>query len=462
MNDVMQNPASFRDPRGSIYQVDQRILRTVMPVAAADFDFVRSSGLIEKLINSGKLIAEQQVDNTILGEVGQSASYVLEHPRLALISYPYEWTFAALKAAALLQLDIILEALDHGVMLTDASAYNIQFQGTQPIFIDHLAFRRYQPGEIWQGHRQFCEQFLNPLLLQAYLGVPFNHHYRGALEGITAATLKKLLPFYRKIIPKVFLHVVLQSSLQKTSSSDAVKVLPKINMPLDGLRNLVKGLRRWISGLHPHKITVSTWQNYAQEHTAPTQKLALVTEFIKTVQPNIVYDLGCNTGIYAKTALQAGANNVFGFDGDHGALEQAFNNAKSEQLNFLPLVMDLVDPSPAQGWANLERQSFTQRAKADALFALALVHHLAIGKNIPLSQLINWLLDIAPQGLLEFVPKSDPMVQELLRLREDIFADYTEDNFLQCIKQRAEIVKQVRVVGSERMLVWYSKKNIKM
>ncbi|HEX9584150.1 MAG TPA: class I SAM-dependent methyltransferase, partial [Gammaproteobacteria bacterium] len=144
---TVTDAGSFRDPSGQVHLVGGRIFRTVMQRAADDFEFARSTGLIEQLISSGQLIPETIVDNDTLGAAASGVRYVLEHPRLPFISYPYEWPFAALKAAALHHLDVHLTALDYGVTLSDASAYNIQFRGAKPVFIDSLSFRRYQEGE---------------------------------------------------------------------------------------------------------------------------------------------------------------------------------------------------------------------------------------------------------------------------------------------------------------------------
>jgi ribosomal protein L11 methylase PrmA len=478
INQAQQSSASFRDPRGHIYLSPDRVFRTISFLAADDFNFVRGTGLIKKLIVEKKLLSETQIDIDIKDCRGDRQSPVeifkknqqgraplaptieppykiLEHPRLPFISYPYEWTFSTLKAAALLQLDIHLQALECGVTLSDASAYNIQYQNGQPIFIDHLSFRRYQDGELWQGYRQFCEQFLNPLLLQAYRGVAYNSWYRGALEGITATELNQVLPLYRKFLPKVFMHVVLQSSLQKVPTQQAAPTVKKIHLSLPALQKLLHSLKKWIEKLQIK--TKTTWQDYSLECAPAPKKIALVAEFIKTTQPQLLFDLGCNTGFYSRFALQNGAQQVIGFDTDNGALEQAFALAQREQINFLPLYMDLANPAPNQGWREIERCGLAQRASADALLALAITHHLAIARNIPLDQIIEWLINLAPQGLIEFVPKQDPQLQKLLCLREDIFADYSEQNFLACVTRQAQIIKKEIVSESGRLIVWYKR-----
>jgi ribosomal protein L11 methylase PrmA len=450
-------PGSFRDPGGRIYWYGDRVLRTVMPSAAADFDYVESSGLIPKLVERGMLIPQTHMSLELLGDAAGDAAYLLEHPKLDFISHPYEWTFRGLQAAALLQLDLYLEALEHDVTLSDATAYNIQFDGVRPVFIDRLSFRRYVDGQFWLGHRQFCEQFLNPLLLRSMFGIPHNAWYRGSPEGIGAGELSALLPLRRKLSWRVLTNVVMQGSLQKTRSSDAHKaVAGKLNFPRLAFVRLLRSLRSWIESLHPADRQPTTWQEYAGKTSyrgsEAEAKRNFVSRFVSDSKARTVWDIGCNTGDYSVAALQAGARSVIGFDFDQGALDLAFDRARSENLAFTPLFLDVTNPAPDQGWGQAERRGLRARAKADAVLALALIHHVAVAKNVPLAAVVSWLTAMAPRGVIEFVPKTDPMVVELLRLREDIFADYNEAHFVRCLEERARIVKSETVSASGRKL----------
>lgn len=455
------DPGSFRDPSGHVYCVDDRVLRTVMGRAVADFDFVCSTGLMDELVADGLVPPVRRVDPGVLGSWGNGAGCVLEHPRLAFISYPYEWSFSALKAAALLHLDLHLRALEKGATLSDASAYNVQFQGSRPVFIDHLSFRRYRDGEFWTGHRQFCEQFLNPLLLRTILGVPHNAWYRGSQEGIATAELSRLIPLWRKLSWNVFTHVALQALFgRKPAKMSSMRALRR-GLPLPAFRQMLRRLRAWISGLEPARAGKTTWRDYenARGYTAEetTRKRQIVSEFVAAVNPRMIWDLGCNAGEYSRAALASGVELAIGFDFDHGALEAAFARARAEDLRFLPLYLDAANPSPGQGWAEAERKGLSERATAEAVLALAFIHHLAIARNVPLPRVIDWVVDLAPSGLIEFVPKHDPMARQLLLLREDIFDGYTEERFLECLRQRARIVKVMTVTSTGRRVVWFSR-----
>jgi ribosomal protein L11 methylase PrmA len=216
------------------------------------------------------------------------------------------------------------------------------------------------------------------------------------------------------------------------------------------------GLRTWIESLQPADRRPTTWQAYSTQHSYRSAevdaKRDFVMRFVRDSRPRIVWDIGCNTGDYSVAALQAGARSVIGFDFDHGALDIAFDRARAENLAFTPLFLDVTNPAPDQGWGQAERRGFKARARADAVLALALIHHVAISKNVPLADVVAWLTDLAPRGVIEFVPKNDPMVVELLRMREDIFPQYTEEHFVKCLEQRARIVASETVSANGRKL----------
>lgn len=453
----VRSPASFRDPSGHVFIADGRVFRTVGDAAVAAYEFVRTRGVLPRWIERGWVVDTREVPaaNTVAG--WENARYVLEHARVPFVSYPYEWPFAALKAAALLHLDLQIDALEHDVQLSDASAYNVQFVGARPVFIDVLSFRPYRPGDYWAGHRQFCEQFLNPLLLRAVHGVPHNAWFRGALDGIRTAELNALLPLRRKLSWRVLSHVTLPALTDARLLRRGLVTLPsRPRRPLPKLAyaGLLDQLRQWIATLEP-RHTRTLWRSYESfpSYTDDERagKRAFIDSVVRAGRPGMLWDLGCNTGEYAEVALRAGAERVVGFDMDQGALDAAFQRA-AQGLDLLPLYLDAANPSPDQGWNQHERSGLTARGPADATLALALVHHVAIGRNVPLDMLLDWITALAPTGVVEFVPKSDPMVQRMLAHRDDIFSDYTEEAFTNLLSARARILRSEAVSATGRRL----------
>ena len=431
-----------------------------MPSAAPGYEAVRDLGLLDRLIDKGLLLGSRDVGLDVLGAAAEGAAYVLEHPRIPFVSYPYEWSFSLHRAAALHHLNLQLELLEHGFALADSTAYNIQFIGSRPVFIDHGSLVPYKDGDIWIGHRQFCMQFLNPLIFWAMLGTPPNHWFRGALEGIAPEDLAPLLSFRHNFSWTIMTHVSAQAALQRRSlRKGTIAGKPsERRLARTAFQGILEGLRRYISRLRL-KGQTTVWGDYAQDNSyadaEAAAKRAFVSEFAAAIKPNLLFDLGCNSGDYSFAALEAGAASVVGFDFDFGALEQAFRRSQESGSAFLPLWLDAANPSPSQGWAQAERKGLSERANANAVVALAFIHHIAIGRNVPLDMAVDWIMGMAPAGVIEFPPKSDPMVQRLLAQREDIFPDYSEEAFLHHVEARGRIVASKQLSEGGRLLVWY-------
>jgi ribosomal protein L11 methylase PrmA len=465
---TVPEPASFRDRSGQIYYSDGRVLRTINGAAALHYEHVRDAGLLQRWMDRHWLVETRELAPAEWSDADPvlrraDVRHVVEHARLTFISHPYEWAFGALKAAALLHLDLQLDALAHDVQLSDASAYNVQFDGPRAIFIDLLSFRRYHDGDYWIGHRQFSEQFLNPLLLRALLGVPHNAWFRGALEGIPATELNALLPVSRKVSVNVLSHVTLpaRSALRSASAGSWQPARPSKPLPRRSYVGMLTQLRTWIAKLTPTGQGPTTWSDYDARHTYSSveheHKRRMVAEFAARTRPGMLWDIGCNTGEYSELALSSGAAAAIGFEADHGALDRAFARAVDKQLRLLPLYMDAANPSPDQGWAEQERRGLAARAPADAVLALAFTHHLAIGRNVPLDEVLRWLVSLAPRGLVEFVPKDDPTVVLMLSSREDIFRDYNEENFSAALRRYARIDASETISASGRRLFAYDR-----
>lgn len=463
MNEAVPDPGSFRDPGSRVYVRGERILRAIMQANAPAYLAVRESGLFESLAAKRLLLPSHEVAADEKAGSIPEALHTLEHPRIPFISYPYEWSFALHRAAALLHLDLHLEALKSGFTLSDATAYNVQFRGTEPVFIDHLSLRPYSDGEIWVGHRQFCMQFLNPLLFWSHLRLPPNQWFRGSLEGIAPEEIAPLLPMRAKLSWTVLSHVTAQAALQRrqvAGHGQSADKLRSSRLPKTAFVGMLTGLRNYIAGLRPPSDK-TVWADYANstsytDREAATKR-AFIKEMVAAIRPSLLFDLGCNTGDYSQAALEAGAAGVVGFDFDYATLDRAFDRFDKSRSPFLPLWMDAANPSPSQGWAQAERKGLQQRARADALIALAFIHHIVIGRNVPLDMTVEWITGLAPAGVIEFPPKSDPMVQRLLVLRQDVFPDYGEEAFLASLNTLARVVAIKRVSENGRLLVWYER-----
>lgn len=385
------------------------------------------------------------------------AHAIIRAERIEFISYPYEWTFGQLRDAALLTLDIQSLAVSHGYTLRDASAYNIQFRQGRPIHIDTLSFEPVEAGKPWTAYRQFCEHFLAPLALMALRDVRLGRLLRSEIDGIPLDLASRLLPGSTRLRLGLATHIRLHARAQRryagrpAEATARVRRSRPVNQPalLDSLRRTIKGLRWEPAGTEWADYDDRT--SYSAEATAA--KEALVARFIGATSGTRVWDLGANTGHYSRIAADTGRQ-VVAFDIDPAAAERLYRQLSTDgRTDILPLVMDLVDPSPGLGWANAERRSLTERAGPDALLALALIHHVAIGRNVPLHEVGRWFARLAPQLVIEFVPREDPMVATLLATREDVFEDYTLERFRVAFGERWTIVDEAPIPGTARTLL---------
>ncbi len=333
----------------------------------------------------------------------------------------------------------------------------MQFRGIRPVFIDLSSVRRYRDGEYWGGYRQFCEQCLNPLLLTALTGVAFQRWLRGHADGVSVDDLARLLPARTLLSFRLWLHVRLHARLNRRATP-LVGVQPPAQRPMSRttLLWMVAHLRRWIASLRPRGTERTVWGGYSEQRPYAADEAAAkrecVARWAASVRPGLLLDLGCNSGEYSAVALESGARTAVGFDTDQGALEAAVARADAGRLNLLPLLVDVADPSPDQGWAQQELDGTARRSTADGVLALALLHHLVIGRNVPLSRAVSWVTERAPSGIIEFVPRTDPMVQRMLRTRAEMFPDYDVASFRAALASVATIEHEATISASGRML----------
>ncbi|HOQ99887.1 MAG TPA: SAM-dependent methyltransferase [Anaerolineae bacterium] len=446
-------PASFRDPSGFVYEQDGVLYRQVNLAYREHYDLLLSSGLYQGLVADGLLIAHEEVSPQ--RPPAEGAYKVLRPERVPFISYPYEWSFSQLKDAALATLRIQQRALACGLSLKDCSAYNIQFMGGKPLLIDTLSFERYREGAPWIAYRQFCQHFLAPLALMSYRDVRLGQLLRTYIDGVPLSLASRLLPASTRFRFSLLTHIHLHAQSEARYGDKPVDVSRhRIERPaflalVENLEAAVAGLKWRPRGAWAGYYAATNYGPAALEH-----KAELVSSFVDAVTPapRLVWDLGANTGRFSRIAAGRGALTV-AFDSDPACVEGNYLDcARDGETHVLPLLVDLTNPSPAIGWANEERASLAERGPADLALALALIHHLAIGNNLPLARIAAFLRRICRALIVEFVPKSDSQVQRLLATRDDIFPGYAQQAFEEAFARCFRIVRSAPIRDSERTL----------
>jgi ribosomal protein L11 methylase PrmA len=456
MSTLSALPSSYRDNDGFVFKQEDKYYRLIKPSYFLHYDILMNSGLYKALTDTGRLLKHEEIDAASL-QIKENCKLILPK-QIPFISYPYEWSFDMWRDAAIVTLKIALQALEHGMILKDATPFNIQFHTGRPVFIDTLSFEKYKEGTSWIAYHQFCECFLGPLLLMHY-----GHRDMGKLflvypNGIPLDVVKSVLPFKSKFNVHVYLHIWLQAKMANKSKAEEIA---KNEFPKQKLVTLLKGLTSFVSSLS-QKQTKSTWGDYYTETILGNQyldaKKIIVEKFIESISFKNVIDLGANDG-YFSLLLKDKAEHIIATDFDSNCINELYRKIRKDKIrNIVPLVSSLNTPSPSIGWNNEERNSLTQRLHADVVLALALVHHLAIGVNIPLHYIAKWLCEMGSYLIIELVPKSDEKVKQLLQNREDIFVDYNLVSFKNIFSEYYIILNEVQIGITDRILFLMQKK----
>jgi hypothetical protein len=460
MINYSKHPASFKDPSGFIFLAGEAIYRQVNQAYAATYDKLMSSGLYQQLVSRKQLISHTEITENLT----QSPQWykTLQPAVVPFISYPYEWSFDQLRDAALLTLNVLRAALDHGMILKDATPFNIQFIKGRPVFIDTLSFDIYDPSKPWVAYRQFCQCFLFPLYLEHYLKKDVQKILSTYIEGIPVDVTARLLPWKSNLSLGVWLHVYLQNTVQR-NKKEAGGNTNTVQFQKKKLLDLVSHLENILQRFPEERTYKTTWNNYYEDTILSKDYLqakeTIFLDFCEKIPLQTALDLGANDGYFSKL-LAARGTEVIATDVDGQCINRLYHEVKKKNIpNLLPLLLDISNPSPAVGFHNQERTSFHERIQADLVLALALVHHLVIGKNIPLYKLAAYFNDIAPLLVIEFVPREDKKVQQMLASRQDIFSDYTVSSFEEAFLPYFDIQRKEAVPHTPRIMYLMKRKN---
>lgn len=442
------DPGSFRDPASRVFLAEDHVVRTLDERGLEAWRALARSGFFSKAVGDGRLIESIEIEEPLDGRTA------LRHPLLPVISYPYEWTFSMLKDAAILQLDLLAEALGDGLTIKDATPFNIQFSAGKPVFIDVGSFEPYREGEPWIGYRQFTRQFLFPLMLRAWVGIPHQIWLRGDMEGPTAEQMKQILSTGKRMKPSALLHVSLQARMEEKMSGEAVRRdLAEAGFNADMILANVRKLRSLIESLKwdPDSEGWSDYQSCTHVGRDRETKGQFLESLLDRHHPKLVADLGANDGYFSAIAAASGAHAV-AIDGDEPVLDDLYRRSVGKSISIV--VSDLTNPSPGQGWAGRERPALFTRVRPDLVVAYGLIHHLIYTASIPPAEVVTWLHSFDSPVALEFVAPEDPMVQQLTanKLEAELHTGRTEQEFRALIEPMFEIDAELRLEGGTRTL----------
>ena len=443
---VKFDSGSFRDRSSRVFLSGDQVYRALNTEALSIWRRVSNEPFFRNMAATGEIVETVELPREQTSQfcLSEDVAGVLKHARIPFISYPYEWSFEMLRQAALLHLRILTNSLQSGLILKDASPYNVQFRGTQPVFIDLGSFTELVPGEPWVAYRQFCELMLFPLLLQSYRGVHFQSILRGQLEGIPARQFLQWMRWRDMMRPGVLTNGWLQAALERKTqalATSTVRDLQSSGFNSSIIEQMLAKLTRLLERLEwvPEQ---TQWTNYNDSLPHVADDGRFKADFVRKVcqakSHHLVWDLGCNDGRYSRIASEYAAT-VVAMDQDHACVDRLYRSAKSTRTNVLPLCTELSNSSPAQGWRGRERKRFEDRGKPGLIFCLGLIHHLVLAANIPLPDVVDWLASLGGEIVLEFPSKQDAMVRALLRNKRDQYEDYS----IECLE--IELLKHFEI-----------------
>ena len=450
--------SSFRDPSGFLFSDGNILYRQVNNSYKKEFEHFIESGLYDELVKKELLISHEEVD--VNSSEPEKLYKIIKPKMINFISYPYEWSFNQLKDAALVTIEIQKIALDYGMTLKDASAYNVQFFNGKAIFIDTLSFELYEEGQIWKGYKQFCQHFLAPLALMSHRDIRLNQLLRIYLDGIPLDLTAELLPMRTKSMFSLLAHIHTHSKNQKNYEEKNLEIKNK-NFSKTKFIGIIESLHSAIQKQN-WDLEKTEWGNYYSDtnysDTAIQDKKEIISNLIEKNDPKEVWDIGGNIGLFSRIASDKGIPTVC-FDNDPLAIEKNYLEIKQKnEKNILPILLDLTNPSTDIGWQNNERDSFLKRGPAELVMALALVHHIAISNNVPLELIAEFFSRFTKKLIIEFVPKSDTQVKRLLATREDVFFEYDKKNFEKQFEKFFNILDQKEIKESERTIYYMENK----
>jgi hypothetical protein len=444
---LKREPSSYRDPDGYITYDGGNVYRHVLndhapvllPAYQKFFDTAVKKGLLVPFEKSGQN---------------------LKLFKLPVITYPYEWGFQQLKEAALLTLDIALLALEHGLSLKDATAFNVQQYKGRMIFIDHTSFESSDNKLPWRAYSQFCRHFLGPLLVTSKTGRNANKSFLANLEGLGLDETSAALPFKSRFKPSTFIHVYLHNflinSMKDTNREQQIK-----NARTGNQKVFLQALRETTQKIRAPKYDTE-WGDYYNKTNYENQSFHAKEDILKTIlsqkKYSCIWDVGANNGHFSRI-MATHADIILSMDIDYAAIDHNYLENRREKItNVFPMVMDLTNPSPALGFGNKERTTIDERSKPDLIFALALIHHLAITYNIPFASMAAHFRAYNTDLVVEYVDREDSQFKKLLRNKQDTYDHYNRADFESSFLELFEKVGQHEIPDTARILYHFRPK----
>ncbi len=470
-----QPTASFRDPENAAFRHDGTWYRIASPASASAIDTLRDSALYSALIAEGALVPFDRVDgdesSRVLDAFARSAgretkpgSRVFRVDTVEVITYPWEWPNSLLESAAQLTLNLRMRLLDIGLDLKDASAFNVQFDGLNPRFIDIGSIEAWRPNPSWNASRQFIEHFINPLAVGSGDHVTAADAWQlSRHRGLRSDAARQLLPKGKR---RSLSLLLLQATTRPTSKAPsetqfAGEANKNRDLALSATKGLTKRLAKQITKLHG-QAHATTWVGYGSrehyEESDLTRKSAFAAEFINAHpgRERLVLDVGGNDGFTASRLVRDANAGVIVMDADAGALDVLYAGVSTNADlagRITPILGDITNLSPASGLLDAEFASYLARVHPTAVICQAVLHHVVITQGTPMPFAIEALARFGAPVQIEFATEDDEKVRLLLSQIPNWSGDYSTAALLDALRARFAHVDEVGTTSATRVVV---------
>jgi hypothetical protein len=454
-----RHASSFRDPSGNMFVEGGVLLRSINPVYFSQYRSLTDSGFYKKLTDNGLLIPHEEISSN-------AGSIIIKPEKIPFFSYPYEWSFGQYKHAALHTLKLQKYCLHNGYSLKDATAFNITFHKGSPVFVDTLSFDAYNEGEPWRAYKQFLMHFLAPLVLAKYYGSDMLKSLAHYIDGVPLQKVAKMLPFSARFSTVLYTNIYLTAKYDSKYSSDEGGSEKKVSIPKQSQLRILDSLYNYIKDLELNEKT--EWKDYytVTNYDAASfeYKKQLVKEWYTSINATKLVDLGGNDGTFSRV-LKDHAAEILVTDIDPNAVDYNYHQVlKNKEHNILPLVSDLLNPSPGIGFNNRERSPLQQRIKDsgfDVSLALALIHHISLTGNVPFEMSAQMFASLTPYLIIEFPDREDSWVSFLLKSKREFaghFDYYGKANFEAAYTDFFDVIEKQQIPNTERTMYLLKRK----
>jgi len=402
---VKHSDMSTGDETGRVFYWNDGIYRAINKSKSAEVKQLFDSGLMAELV-AEKIFPETKITEHALGDYAM----VLSHQKIKSVTYPFEWSFEMMKAAALTILRVNEVAMKYGYQTKDCHSFNVLFDGTHPYYIDLGSFVKVEPG---MNHLIWYREFLTQYAFMFYIAGTNEYHWVRQLSAADQLITFESFFLYkyrwlRSLSPKNVKRIVklwMLFNLGDLITDDQIRK-KRFGGMIAGLRKLLPSQNKSIADLRAEvqkakKMSYLTmWGEYQSNFEESNPRFNRLIEIIKSYNVKTVFEVAGNQGFFANMMLtKGGVEHMYCSDYDENAVDEMFLRYP-DRKDISPVLMNFLFQS---------QTSFTlpapARFKSDLVVALAVVHHIVLTQAQSLDFVLTTLLKYTNRYILvEFMP----------------------------------------------------------